>query len=174
MMLYHVSEEPVIDIFYPRIPTRADLDQSVGLVWALDEAHLPNFLTPRNCPRVTYYADEHTTPADRSQYFSSPSLSHAVVIEQGWFAAMQKTTLYIYAFAPHDFVLQDKAAGYYVATKPQVPLCKYDVEDLFAALFSRHVELRVVDNLWPLCQAVKQSSLVWSMCRMGYAQPPAP
>lgn len=69
MMLYHVSEEPAIDIFYPRIPTRADLDQSVGLVWALDEAHLPNFLTPRNCPRVTYYADEHTTPADLQPVF---------------------------------------------------------------------------------------------------------
>lgn len=34
MRLFHVSEEDDISVFVPRIPTRKDLDQSRGLVWA--------------------------------------------------------------------------------------------------------------------------------------------
>lgn len=35
MHLYHVSEEPDITVFHPRLPKRRDLDPTVGLVWAL-------------------------------------------------------------------------------------------------------------------------------------------
>lgn len=49
MRLFHVSEESDIQKFEPRIPSRNDLDKTVGLVWAIDEKRLPNFLTPRNC-----------------------------------------------------------------------------------------------------------------------------
>ena len=55
MRLFHVSEQPDIQVFQPRIPTRKELDQTTGLVWAMDEAHLPNYLTPRECPRVAYH-----------------------------------------------------------------------------------------------------------------------
>lgn len=48
MRLFHVSEEPDIKVFEPRLPTRKDLNQNIGLVWAIDEARLPNFLTPRD------------------------------------------------------------------------------------------------------------------------------
>lgn len=37
MRLFHVSEESNIQAFEPRIPTRDDLDKTVGLVWAIDE-----------------------------------------------------------------------------------------------------------------------------------------
>lgn len=57
MRLFHVSEEPDIKVFEPRLPTRKDLNQNIGLVWAIDEARLPNFLTPRDCPRVAYPLD---------------------------------------------------------------------------------------------------------------------
>jgi len=55
MRLFHVSEENNIAEFIPRVPDRENFDKSIGLVWAIDEARLPNFLTPRNCPRVAYY-----------------------------------------------------------------------------------------------------------------------
>ena len=72
MRLFHVSEEPDIRVFVPRLPSRRDLDPAVGLVWAIDEACLPNFLTPRNCPRVTYHVGAQTTAGDRQRFFSSP------------------------------------------------------------------------------------------------------
>ena len=64
MRLFHVSEESNIQIFEPRIPTREDLDKNIGLVWAIDEKRLPNFLTPRNCPRITYHIGKDTTESD--------------------------------------------------------------------------------------------------------------
>ena len=84
MRLFHVSEESDIKVFEPRLPTRKDLDQKVGLVWAIDEARLPNYLTPRDCPRVTYHAGRQTTDADRKRFFSSSGISHAVVLESKW------------------------------------------------------------------------------------------
>lgn len=43
--------------------------------------------------------------------------------------------------------------------------------DLFSELIKRNVEIRVVDNLWDIADEVKMSTLNWSLCRMGYAQP---
>ena len=72
MKLFHVSEEPDIDKFVPRIPYREDMDKSKGLVWALTEPALPNWLTPRDCPRVGYRATEESTQDDiRLTYRSS-------------------------------------------------------------------------------------------------------
>ena len=169
MRLFHVSEEPDIRVFEPRLPKRKDLDPNIGLVWAIDEAHLPNFLTPRDCPRVTYHVNSRTSDEDRARFFSSSGVSHAVVIEQKWFRIMQNTTLYLYEFDPKDFVLQDEIAGYYVAEKTQHPIGKYVVTDLFDELIRRNVEIRIIDNLWELADAVKVSSFNWSLCRMANA-----
>ena len=170
MLLFHVSEEPDIPRFYPRLPARRDLDPTVGLVWALDEEHLPNFLTPRECPRVAYRMDAHTTPEDAQRFFS-PGSRHVVVIEHDWFPTMLHTVLYLYAFQPEGFSLQDATAGYYVSTTAQTPLSCTAIPDIFQAQFQRKVELRLVDNLWETADAVRHSTLQWSLCRMRSAKP---
>lgn len=170
LRLFHVSEEPDIREFLPRLPSRRDLDPGVALVWAIDEEHLPNFFTPRDCPRVTYRVAAGTS-ADDLRRFSSPTQRHAVVIEQRWFKRMMDTTLYVYEFDPSDFALQDASAGYYIAKSPQKPVARRVVNDLFQALFERNVELRVVDNLWSLCREIQNTTLEWSMCRMRNATP---
>ncbi len=131
MRLFHVSEEANIDIFYPRIPTRNDLDKTVGLVWAVDEERLPNFLTPRDCPRVTYHIGKKTNKDDEEKFFTSSTVKYAVIIESKWFNRMKDTTLYLYEFDIDNFELQDDVAGYYVSKTPQVPIAKYIVSDLF-------------------------------------------
>jgi len=171
MRLFHVSEEPEIQMFVPRLPARRDLDPEVGLVWAIDEARLPNFLTPRECPRVAYHAGPQTTDLDRTRFFTSSSASYALVIEKKWFRTMQNTTLYVYEFDTKDFVLQDNVAGYYVTTVAQKPINKFVLYDLLSELFLRNVELRFVDNLWDIAESVKVSSLNWSLCRMRNALP---
>ena len=173
MRLFHVSEEAQIERFVPRIPQRDDLDKNIGLVWAIDEARLPNYLLPRNCPRVTYHIGKNTNESDMKKFFSSPGHVHTVVVEGRWYKTIKKTTLYVYEFHTDDFVLQDDVAGYYVSTSVQVPKAKYTITDLFTELINRHVEIRIVDNLWPLAEEVKASTLNWSLCRMAYAQPKA-
>ena len=171
MRLFHVSEEENITVFEPRIPDRNDLDKNVGLVWAIDEACLPNFLTPRDCPRVTYHVGKNTTEQDKIAFFSSPTVQHAVVIEHDWFDKMRHTTLYLYEFDVADFELQDANAGYYVAKSKQTPIAKHTITDLFTALIDRSVEIRITDNLQSIADDVKVSTLQWSLCRMGNAKP---
>ncbi len=171
MTLYHVSEEPNIQVFKPRLPKRQDLDPNIGLVWAIDEARLPNFLTPRDCPRVAYHANSRTTQADQKAFFSSSGTKYAIVIESKWYHVMKNTTLYAYEFDPQDFVLQDDIAGYYTAKTTQYPKEKYVLADLFGELRKRNVEVRMVDNLWDIADAVKNSTLDWSLCRMANALP---
>ncbi|MFJ7734489.1 DUF6886 family protein [Lysinibacillus sp. NPDC097231] len=169
MRLFHVSEESDISVFYPRIPNRPDLDATTGLVWAITETCLPNFLTPRNCPRVCYHVGVDTTEQDKRGYIAS--CSHVVVIESKWFETMKNTKLYLYEFAIEEFTLQDDIAGYYTSKTTQFPIAKIEVENLFQELFNRNTELRVVDNLWDIYDEIQKTSLRWSMCRMQFAQP---
>jgi len=168
MKLFHVSEEPDISRFVPRAPTRNDLDKSKGLVWAINERCLPNFLTPRDCPRVTYHVSDKTTDEDITRFFSSPC-RHVVTIEHAWFERMKNTTLYIYEFDPLNFYLQDEIAGYYVSEQTEVPVGKTQIDDLFGEIFKRDIEIRVINNLWLLAEAVKKSTLNYSICRMANA-----
>ncbi|MBQ4089098.1 MAG: hypothetical protein IJC56_04360 [Clostridia bacterium] len=171
MRLFHVSEEADIKVFEPRIPARKDLDQSIGLVWAIDEKRLPNFLTPRNCPRVAYHAGIMTIDNDKKRFFTSRDTEHVVVIERTWFDIMRNTTLFLYEFNADDFTLQDEVAGYYVSTKIQYPIKKHIVTDLFGELLKRNVEIRITDNLWDIADNIKASTLNWSLCRMANALP---
>ena len=171
MRLFHVSEESDIKVFEPRLPTRKDLNPNIGLVWAIDEARLPNFLTPRNCPRVAYHVGSQTNEADKNRFFASSGISHAIVIESGWYQTIINTTLYLYEFHTEDFVLQDSTAGYYVSITTQYPKEKYVITDLFGELLKRNVEIRITDNLWDIADDVKTSTLNWSLCRMANATP---
>ncbi|MBE6683319.1 MAG: hypothetical protein E7595_04090 [Ruminococcaceae bacterium] len=170
MRLFHVSEESDINIFNPRVPLRADMDKSVGVVWALDEKRLPNFLTPRDCPRVCYHIGPNTTEADIREYFPDRESCHAVVIERDWLERMKNTVLYIYEFDPKDFVLQDDVAGYYIATVSQTPIAVHRVDNLLGALAKAKVELVLSDYLWEIAERIKNTGLNWSLCRMKNAK----
>ena len=167
--VFHVSEEPGIEKFVPRTPHRNDVGPN-PLVWALNERCLPNFLTPRDCPRVTYHANENTTVEDIALFFSS-GLRHCVAIEHGWHTKMLTTPLYVYEFDPTNFRLQDEVAGYYVSEATEIPIGVKRYDNLYEELFTRGVEVRIVDYLWQLGRAVQQSSLNWSLCRMAFAIP---
>lgn len=169
MRLFHVSEESDIRIFNPRTPIRVDLDKNLPLVWAIEEKCLPNFLTPRDCPRIGYYIGENATKEDTNNFFTSKGCNHVVVIENGWFQKILNTKLYLYEFDPSNFQLQDEIAGYYVSKTPEKPIGKFEISNLFEELFNRNVELRVVDNLWNFSNTIKNSSLCWSLCRMNNA-----
>jgi len=170
MKLFHVSEEADIIRFVPRAPLREELDKSKGLVWAINEYCLPNFLTPRDCPRVTYHSSAETTAEDISGFFSS-DCRHCIAIEHAWYEKMQNTTLYLYEFDSSNFYMQDEIAGYYVSECAETPIRKTRMNDLFGELFARNVEIRLVNNLWVLADAVKKSTLNFPLCRMANALP---
>src|SRR5262245_37373935 len=141
-MLFHVSEEPGIERFEPRPSQYTD----EPVVWAIDAARLRNYLVPRDCPRVTYYAGHTTTPEDVERYLG---LSPAVVaVESGWWDRMRSCRLYCYHFPPQTFTCFDECAGYFVSRDPVAPVHVQILEDLTAELLSQGVELRFVPDLW--------------------------
>lgn len=170
MRLFHVSQQADIPVFEPRVPTRADMDGAVPLVWAIDESRLINYLTPRNCPRVCMHKTPRTTAEDARALLPGPA-GGCVAIEHGWHRAMESTTLYLYELDPAGFCLQDTVAGYWTSRHPQRPVDVTAVASPLAALFQRGAEVRLVGNLWPLADAVQASSLDWSLCRMAFALP---
>jgi hypothetical protein len=169
MKLFHVSEEQNIELFVPRIPYRKDMDKSKGLVWALTELQLKKFLTPRDCPRATYRTTDTSTQEDIYRFFSSSS-RYCVAIEHGWYKRMANTALYAYEFDTANFYFDD-TAGFYVSDKTEKPISVVKYDDLFGELFKRDIEVRILNNLWTLIEAVRESSLHLSLCRIDNAIP---
>ena len=170
MRLFHISEDSNIEVFRPKIPNRSDLDKSIGLVWAIKEEKLSNFLTPRNCPRVGYHMNDKVSDETREKFFSSGESNSCLIIEDIWVEAVLKTTLYIYEFDVSDFYLQDEAAGYYVSQKTQKPIDKIVIHNILDELMKRNVEVRIVPSLESISNKVRQSKLDWSLCKMKYAK----
>jgi len=144
--------------------------KSKGLVWALTELQLLKFLTPRDCPRITYRTTETSTQEDIERFFSSSS-RYCIAIEHGWYERMASTTLYSYEFDTSHFYFDDKA-GFYVSEETETPIAVTKYDDLFEELIKRDIEIRILNNLWGLVEAVKKSSLHLSLCRIKNAQPP--
>ena len=168
-MLFHVSEEPSIARFEPRPSPYAD----GPVVWAIDAERLRNYLLPRDCPRVTYYAGRETTAADVERFLgSSPAV---IAVESAWLERLRSCRLYCYHLPPETFACIDECAGYFVSREPVVPTRVQVVDDLLAALLGRGVELRFVPDLWLLRDAVVSSTLLFSLIRMRNALPrPSP
>lgn len=166
MILFHISEEPNIDVFEPRQTATND----ERLVWAIDEEHLRNYLVPRDCPRVTYSAGPRTTESDRERFLGSSAA--VLAIETGWFERMQSCRLHCYHLPGDTFELADECAGYFVSRVPVKPLRVQVIDDLVSAVLTRGVELRVQPSLWELRNAVIASTLAFSIIRWRNAAPP--
>ena len=163
--VYHVSEEPNIEVFEPR------RIESAGepLVWAIDDARLRNYLMPRECPRVTFYAGPRTSAGDRERFLgSSPAV---VAIEAAWFQRLQSCRLFCYHLPADDFTTYDETAGYLVCRIPVKPSSVERIDDAVAAILQRGVELRILPSLWPLRDAVVESTLEFSVIRWRNASP---
>jgi hypothetical protein len=164
-MLFHVSEELGIERFEPRpSPSTGE-----PVVWAIDAECLRNYLLPRDCPRVTYYAGHDTTAEDVERFLGS-SLA-VIAVESAWAERLRSCRLYCYHLPPETFTCVDECAGYFVSPAAVVPVRVRVVDDLLAALLQVGVELRFVPNLWSLRDAVVSSTLRFSLIRMRNAAP---
>ncbi len=166
-MLFHISEEQGIECFAPRPSRFCD----APVVWAVDQDHLRNYLVPRECPRVTYYAGPGTTVADVERFLGSSAA--VVAVEYGWWERLQSCHLYCYHFSPETFECQDEGAGYHVSRVAVVPRRVEFLDDPLRELMRRGVELDVLPNLWTLRDRVVASTLQYSIIRMTNALPRA-
>jgi hypothetical protein len=72
---------------------------------------------------------------------------------------------------PEPFRLADAAAGYWISTVAVTPLSVRAEPDLIAAVEAQGAELRLLQDFWPLCDAVVASTLEYSIIRARNARP---
>ena len=168
--LFHVSHEPGITLFEPR-PSPSKFDSITGdVVFAVTETLLHNYLLPRNCPRVTYYASPKTTKADKDHFFNHTSADYVIAVEASWYQQVKEAVLYCYEFSTASFTLLDECAGYFVSYDAVTPVNVVVITDVIAELLKRNIELRFMPDLHELAAAVAQSSLNFSLIRMRNAK----
>jgi hypothetical protein len=169
--LFHVSEEAGISIFEPR-PSPSYIPGITGdVVFAVSGKLLHNYLLPRDCPRVTFYPTDKTTAADKAEFMGNSLADYMVIVESEWYKRIQEATLILYEFPADEFHLVDECAGYYVSYKAITPLAVHTVKDVMTAMLERNVELRFTPTLTNMADAVKSSSLNFSLIRMRNAKP---
>ncbi|MFT3935953.1 MAG: hypothetical protein QM726_20150 [Chitinophagaceae bacterium] len=168
--LYHISEDPAIKEFIPR-PSPSAFNAIKGdVVFAISEKLLHNYYFPRNCPRVTYYANEHTTQPDKEKFFIGINAAYVLAIEERWQKALQETKLYCYKFLTNDFELLDECAGYYISYKTIRPIAVNSIESPYEIIAHRKdIQLNVLPEIKTLAESVKKSTLAFSLIRMKYA-----
>ncbi len=148
-------------------------DEDEDLVWAIDTAHLHNYLLPRDCPRVTFYAKDDTTPEDVKHLMHGTTAKHVVAIETASFNKAKDVIIYKYVFDRKGFELTDEGAGYYVSRVAVRPKSVQKISDILVELLKHDVELRVLPSLWDLREEVIHSTMQYSIIRMSRAIPPA-
>lgn len=162
-MLFHVSEEPGIERFDPRPSPTVE----GAVVWAVNGERLRNYLLPRECPRVTYFAGPSATAADIERLLgSSPAV---VAVEAAWLDRIRSTRLFVYSMPEETFECVDQCAGYFQSIKSVTPTKVEIVEDPLAAIIATGAEIRPVLSLWPLHDAIPVSTLSYSIIRMRNA-----
>lgn len=167
-ILYHVSDRPDIASFLPRADCA---HEGAPCVWAIDAEHLPNYLLPRDCPRVTWSIAESTSTEDRRRFAPRPPATRVIAIEQGWVERAHGMPVTLYTLPAKGFQRIDANAGYYVSREAVPVLEAHTLDDPLRALASRPVELRVLDTLWPLHDAIAASTVSFSIIRMRHATP---
>jgi len=168
--LFHISEEPGIELFEPR-PTPSHFDNlTEDVVFAITGKLLHNYLLPRDCPRITYYSTEKTTESDKEKFFGKSTADYIIIVESDWYKSIAETVLYCYEFSADDFLLIDECAGYYVSYKAEKPINEIQIDNIMHELLSRNIELRFTPSLVELVGDVAASTLNFSLIRMRNAK----
>ena len=93
-------------------------------------------------------------------------------VEEAWAGRLDEAPLNVHRLAPAAFAPLGPIGadgGYWVSTTTTAVVEVEAVTDVRAALAARGVELRVVDDLWPLVDEVTASDRDFSCIRMRHA-----
>jgi hypothetical protein len=165
--LWHVSEDASIERFEPHVAATAQ--SSEPRVWAIDTRHLPMYWFPRDCPRGTFWATTETAPEDADRLLAGATRVHAV--EAAWLERIRSARVVAYRLPEESFAPDPEVGGYWLSRESVEPVELVELGDLVSRHAEAGIELRLVENLWPLWDRVVASTLEFSGMRLRNALP---
>ena len=128
-----------------------------------------NYLFPRDCPRICFRAGPGTSAADRERFLGGAAVT--VAFEAAWLDRVRQARIAVYEMPTATFEAALPEAGYWISRAAVEPLGMSVVDDALEALLASGAEVRLLQDFWPLCDAVAGSSLEFSIIRKRNAQP---
>jgi hypothetical protein len=165
--LWHVSEDPTIEVFHPHHSELHALDEP--RVWAVDTRYQWLYWFPRDCPRACFNADDDTTDEDVERWLDGDRTRRVSVIECGWLERFRAARVCAYRLPAEEFEPWDK---FFVSRETVVPHELVELGDLLARHADAGVELRIAPYLYPLWDKVVETSLEFSGIRLRNAVRP--
>ena len=159
-----MSEDPTLEVFVPHHNELHANDEP--LVYTVDTRYLWLYWFPRDCPRVCWTANEHTSDEDVELWLDGDRTRRVAVIETGWLERMRAVKLYGYRMPPESFEPWDK---FFVSRDTVVALELVELGDLLARHADDGVELRIAPTLYPLWDKVIRTTLDFSGIRLRNA-----
>lgn len=164
--LWHVSEDPAIEVFHPHVPRTNPT--ATAAVWAVDTRHLPTFWFPRDCPRGCTWRSSSADPTDVERLFGDTDADRIHVTEWSWIDRIRSTTLSLYELPEGSFA-PDEVGGYWTSRETVEPLDRVEMTDLIGAHAAAGIDLRFTTSVWPWWRQVVASSLDFSGSRLRNA-----
>jgi hypothetical protein len=161
-VLLHYSEDPRVSRFEPHVP-RTNPDVAAA-VWAIDEARAPLYWFPRDCPRVTVWANDAPQRRRLRQVFGTEA-SRVQAAPISWSDEIVACRLYEYRFGATDFDPWPEAEGQWISHRTVTPLEVVPVGDLLLRHREAKVDLRLVPDLRAMREMVLDSGLPFSIVR---------
>src|SRR5262249_39106424 len=149
--------------FAPHVPATNPSHRAA--VWAIGSEYAPLYWFPRDCPRVSVWANTAEEQALLTKAFATES-SRVIATELGWIEAMRTTRLYRYTFDAADFEPWPQADGQFVSDHVVVPDSVDLLDDLLGLHADAAVELRFTPRLGALTDAMLASGLPFSFVRL--------
>lgn len=165
--MYHFSEDGTLKRFAPHVPPTNPSHPPA--VWAIDAAHAPLYWFPRDCPRVSVWANGPEQQAVLRDRFGTEA-TRICAAETGWFDRIRSTRLYRYEFDAAHFEPWELADGQYVASAPVWADRVEALDDLPGLHAAAEVELRITPLLGALVDQVLASGLPFSFVRIRDAR----
>jgi len=165
--VYHFGDDGGITRFAPHVPQTNPSHPPA--VWATDTAHSPLYWFPRDCPRISVWANDEVQQATLTDLFGTDA-SRICAAESRWLDGVRTAHVYRYAFDGEQFAPWIEADGQYIADEVVKPRAVELLEDLLALHAEAEIELRFTPMLGTLMDRMLASGLPFSFVRIRDAR----
>jgi hypothetical protein len=165
--LFHYSEDGTITRFAPHVPQTNPSHPPA--VWAMDADHSPLYWFPRDCPRISVWADDDAQRAVLRETFGTEA-DRICACESHWLDGVRRARVYRYAFDGAQFAPWALADGQYIANDVVYPRQVDVLDDLLGLHAEAGVELRFTPRLGTLMDRMLASGLPFGFVRIRDAR----